>query len=569
MTAERGSGVKALLRDYRRYAGARLWLALALMILGAIAEGVGILMLVPIAALAIGSENSSFLPGLSNLAGTVPAEKRFLLALLLFVGAMAVRSALIYSRDVQLARLLSGYEASLRLRSANTLAARGWTFARRIGQAGMQSLLLTDVPRSAIAIAQAQLLAVAIVMLIVQLSLSAAVLSLRFTAVALVILAVALAGSVHFTGRGVKSGIALVQRHQESTESGFRLHAGLKAALAQGTVPQFLSEYAGTLDNARDESVRFLRDVALSRSLAFFASAFAAALLFFIGYRVLELAFPILVTSLVLFARMAVPAQQLQQSAHNVAAYAPSFAAIERRLGRLEPVAGEAAPPPPLDWRELRMQDVAYEHQPGVGLAGLSLCLKRGEWIGVSGPSGAGKTTLVDLAAGLLAAHRGVILLDGEPLEDEPLSRWRSSLAYVGQEGSIFADSVRGNLTSDSGPAPDDQLWDALETASLAARVRGFANGLDERIGDRGSALSGGERQRLAIARALLRKPSLLILDEATSALDPEGEGQLLDRLRTLDPRPAALVVAHRASTLAHCDSLLTIQHEKPGEAPE
>ena len=568
MTVEQGSGVRALLRDYRHDAGPRLWLALALMVLGAVAEGVGILMLVPLAALAIGGGSSSFVASLAGVAAGLPADQRFVIVLLLFVAAMALRSALIFARDVQLAGLLSGYEASLRLRAASTLAARGWTFAGRIGQAGMQSLLLTDVPRSALAIAQAQQFAVAIAMLFVPLLL-AAVLSPKFATVALVMLAAGLPASLYFAGRGVKSGLAMVQRFEESTESGFRLHAGLKAALAQGTTTQFLSEYAGTLDRARDESVRFLRDFSLSRSLAFFGSAVAAAALLFIGYRILGLPFPILVTSLVLFARMVAPAQQLQQSAHNVAAYAPSFAAIEERLGKLEALAPETAAPSPLEWQELRVDKVTYEHQPGLGLLGLSVGVQRGEWLGLSGPSGSGKTTLVDLVAGLIAPQRGTIQVDGQPLGDDRLRRWRSALAYVGQEWSIFGDSVRGNLMSDSGPVSDNELWDALETVDLAGRIRSFADGLDERVGDRGSALSGGERQRLSIARALLRRPSLLILDEATSALDQEGEGALLGRLRALTPRPAALIVAHRPSTLAHCDSVVTIQHGSPDKAPD
>jgi ABC-type multidrug transport system fused ATPase/permease subunit len=95
----------------------------------------------------------------------------------------------------------------------------------------------------------------------------------------------------------------------------------------------------------------------------------------------------------------------------------------------------------------------------------------------------------------------------------------------------------------------------------LGQRVRAFPGGLNESVGDRGSQLSGGERQRLAIARALLRRPSLLILDEATAALDSNSEAELVERLKAIKPRPAALVVAHRESTLSHCDSLIAIQH--------
>jgi len=160
-------------------------------------------------------------------------------------------------------------------------------------------------------------------------------------------------------------------------------------------------------------------------------------------------------------------------------------------------------------------------------------------------------------------------MVDGRPLHAADLDRWRAGLAYVGQDGTVFNDSVRGNLNAGGKPATEEQLWQALELVGLATRIRTLARGLDEEVGDRGSQLSGGERQRLVIARALLRRPTLLILDEATAALDADAERKLLERLRSLDPRPAALVVAHRESTLVHCDSVIAVQHktEEPAQA--
>ena len=554
------SGVSALLHDYREFAGTRLWGVLALMLLGALAEGFGLLMIVPLASVAIGERTGAF--GRFGLwFDRVPGDARFLVALSLFIGFMAARSVLLYARELALTRLQSDYEASLRLRAASTLAARGWPFASRVGQAGMQALLLTDVSRSSTGVGFAQQFGVSAVMLAVQFALAL----LLSPILALIAAAIILGGTIAalgWTRRGVASGMALTERSEESTGSGFRLHAGLKAALAQGNVGQFLSEYASTLDRARDEWVRFARDLNSARQLAALAAAVAAALLLFIGVRVLALPFPVLVASLALFARMVAPAQALQQSAQHLAAYAPSFVAIERRLGSLEPTRADQPAVPPLDWDELRLEEVAFTHQPGLGLRPVSLTLRRGEWIGIEGASGGGKTTLVDLVAGLLVPESGEVQVDGTPLEGETLQRWRAGLAYVGQEAIVFNDSVRGNLLAGAAAADDDALWRVLELVGLDERVRAFTSGLDESVGDRGSQLSGGERQRLVLARGLLRSPSLVILDEATAALDAEGETQLLARLRTVDARPAALVIAHRPGTLAHCDSIVSVQHK-------
>jgi len=484
---------------------------------------------------------------------SLPAANRFVLVLAMFVGAMALRSLLIFVRDRNLASLEAGYEADLRLRAASTLAGRGWPFASTVGQAGMQSLLLNDVPRAGHAVSQAQTLVVAAVMLAVQFVL-AALLSPALSLVALAIVGLASLLAVGWLRRGVRSGMALVDSGEASTNSGFRLHAGLKAALAQGTVPQFLKEYRVSLDRTRDEIARYLSDFAAVRAVAFTASAVAAAVLLFVGYRVLDLPFAVLVTSLILFARMAGPAQQMQQSAQLIAAYAPSFAAIESRLEGIEPLPPQRRMAEPLQWLDLRAEGVAYLHGEGLGLRSASFTLAAGEWLGIGGPSGGGKTTLLDLIAALLVPQEGRVTVNDEPLAGLNLERWRAGLAYVGQDGAIFDDSIRGNLLADGARTDEAALWSVLELTALDNRVRGFPAGIDQRVGDRGSQLSGGERQRLAIARALLRRPSLLILDEATSALDRETEARVLGALRSIDPRPAAILVAHSGSTLAHCD---------------
>jgi len=548
-------GIAPLFQDFRRSAGVGLWLALALMLLGAIAEGFGILILVPLAAIATGAPSR-----FSTFFGWIPDEGRLIFALSLFVCAMGVRSVLLYLRERELARLQSGYEASLRVRAAGTLAARGWAFASNVGQAGMQALLLTDVPRSALAVGQGLHFVTALVLLTVQIAV-AAILSPPLGAIALAVLTVGFFLSVRWTRRSVATGLALTERSEHSTGSGFRLHAGLKTALAQGTVGPFLAEYAASLRAQQGEAVRFAGDITSARQLAAFGASVAAALLMFVGLSVLHLPFAVLIPALVVFARMVGPAQVLQHSAQFVGAYSSAFGAIVGRLGRLgEPVLEEPQAAP-LDWEVLRIEGATFRHPSGRGLAKTAATVRAGEWLGISGPSGSGKTTLIDLVTGLLNPQSGRVLIDDAPLTADLAGRWRKGLAYVGQEGLVFDDSVRGNLLAEGATADEPALWQTLEIVGLADRVRGFASGLDDRVGDRGSQLSGGERQRLAIARALLRRPTLLILDEATAALDAESESALLDSIRALEPRPAAIIVAHRDSTLAHCDSVLSIQH--------
>ncbi|MES2137251.1 MAG: ABC transporter ATP-binding protein [Pseudomonadota bacterium] len=553
------SGIAALIKDYRNYAGARLWLSLALMLLGALAEGFGLLMIVPLASIAIGASGATterFAPWLAN----VPADQRLFLALAMFLAAMAVRSALLFARDVQTTAQMEGYEASLKLRCAATLSARGWSFAARIGQAGMQSMLLSDVPRASSGISAFQQIGIYGAMLLVQLALTA-VLAPVLTAIALGFIVAGALVSKGWLQRSTRRGFSIVHTMAESADSGFRLHSGLKSAIAQGTVGAFLREYRSSLAAAQAHLVGNVRDVSGTRQVSALAAAFAAALLLFVGVRMLDLPFPVLIAALALFARMAGPAQAVQQSVQQLASCAPAFAGLEQRLGALtepEATAGHAAP---LKWHVLALAQVTFDHKKGLGIGDASLVVERGSWVGIAGPSGSGKTTLVDLVAGLLAPQAGSVTVDGKPLSGETLRRWREGLAYAAQEPSVFNDSVRGNLLAEGAAAGDEALWAALETVGLAGRVRAFAAGLDESVGDRGSQLSGGERQRLVLARALLRRPTLLILDEATAALDPEAEAGLLSRLKALEPRPAALIVAHRESTLAYCDRVVAIQH--------
>ncbi|MEK4826234.1 ABC transporter ATP-binding protein [Niallia sp. FSL W8-0951] len=181
----------------------------------------------------------------------------------------------------------------------------------------------------------------------------------------------------------------------------------------------------------------------------------------------------------------------------------------------------------------------------------------------IVGPSGAGKTTLVDLVMGLLQPEKGRLLVNGKSLTEEEILLYRNSISYVAQEPFLFHSSIRDNLLMVAPKATELELWQALSFAAAENFVKQMPEGLDTVIGDRGIRLSGGERQRLVLARAILRKPAILILDEATSALDSENEQKIQQAIDQLKGRMTIIVIAHRLSTIRNADKVMVLESGK------
>ena len=196
--------------------------------------------------------------------------------------------------------------------------------------------------------------------------------------------------------------------------------------------------------------------------------------------------------------------------------------------------------------RELRFDAVSYAHGEARSiLREQSLAIPARGLTLVIGPSGAGKTTLLDLVVGLRQPDAGRITVDDVPLPELNLRDWRRQIGYVPQESVMVDESVAHNLTLGES-IPDDQVREALRAANALEFVESMPEGLATRVGEGGSRLSGGQRQRLAIARALIHQPRLLILDEATSNLDPEAQEAIVDTVSQLKNHMSILAVAHQ-----------------------
>ncbi|HEV7868192.1 MAG TPA: ABC transporter transmembrane domain-containing protein [Chthoniobacteraceae bacterium] len=194
-------------------------------------------------------------------------------------------------------------------------------------------------------------------------------------------------------------------------------------------------------------------------------------------------------------------------------------------------------------------------------LRGLNLEAQPGEKIALVGPSGAGKSTLVSLLLRFYEPDAGRLLLDGQDASVLDLRTVRANMAIVPQEVLLFGGSIRENIAYGRPGASDEQIRAAAEQAHCTEFIARFPEGYETLVGERGVKLSGGQRQRLAIARALLRDPAILILDEATSSLDSESEALIQSALDVLLAGRTALLIAHRLATVRRCDRIYVIEH--------
>jgi ATP-binding cassette subfamily B protein len=208
----------------------------------------------------------------------------------------------------------------------------------------------------------------------------------------------------------------------------------------------------------------------------------------------------------------------------------------------------------------------AYEKGGQYAVKKFSLEINPDESVAFVGESGSGKSTLMNLVIGFRRPSEGRILLDGKDMQELDLRQYRRFLAVVPQNTILFSGSVRENIMYGLDKISDREIWDILNVANASKFVSKLPQGLDTRLGERGARLSTGQRQRIAIARALIRNPKVIVLDEATSALDVLSESLIKEALKRLTKGRTTLIVAHRLSTIRDADRIVVM---KNGECVE
>ncbi len=567
--------LRQLLRDFSVFAGRKGVQALLFVFLGAIVEGVGLVLLIPFFSVIINAENANgWVQSVSaRLFALISVENRIArLSLLvsLFAVLMIARAAIITARDVTVAQLKIGFVQQIRSQITCRLAAAKWDVVSRLRHSRITHLMSVDIQQLETAIDIVLRDAIAIIMLVSQIVL-ALLLAPLLTMLGLSIVLVGAVMLLPMVRRARRLGYFVTHANLSLIDDATQFLGGLKLAISQNLQKTFTREFETTLSELGARQIRYIREQTITGLTISTLSGLIGAIAMLLGIAVFDISASVLITLLLIVSRMTAPAIQLQLDAQHFARALPAYETIrelELDLAAAQaPPAAASMPPIVLSHGPIVFSRVSFLHgaADGVpaGVRDLDLVIEPGSIVGITGPSGAGKTTLADLLVGLYAPQSGEIRVGGIELCGPAVTAWRNCIGYVSQDPFLFHDTIRQNFLWANPEAGDAELWDALRIAGAEELVREAPRGLNTVVGERGGLLSGGERQRLCLARAMLRRPHLLVLDEATSAIDIEGENALLKRLVLATPRPTIVMIAHRPESLRHCHRVIMFDEGK------
>jgi len=543
-----------------------------LMLLVALTESVGLLLLVPVAEVVMsgaGSDNPVIGLMLSAL-GWIGVPVTLPGLMLTFLVLVAAREYLRYWRDMSITALRFRAVDWHRKHTLDALLRAQWNHVAHHGHAEYANALVTDVNR----IGHGLNLVLNMLALLVQLALgllAALALSWTMTLVALM-LGAALVGMMgRIRRRALALGGDVSQSNVILQGAVLETLAGLKLAKLLGQESRFLQRFSERLSVLRQQQLQFQSGASATQSLMHVGGAILLVLFLLGGLQLGQVPLSELAVLSLILARMlplfsALQQQQLQ--CFHTLPFIQNLLGLQDKLARvMEPA---CSIPPPTPKREIRVEHVSYTHdgRREPALCDVSLVLAAGTVTALVGSSGSGKSTLADILSGLLIPQAGRILLDGVPLKAGQHSGWRKQVACVPQDPFLFNDTVRQNLLWARPDADEVQMITALQRAA-ADFVLELPRGLDACVGERGLMLSGGERQRIALARALLCQPTLLILDECTSAVDEQSEIRIADAVKNLRGSQTLLLIAHRGALLPLADQVITLERGRIGGIEE
>jgi ATP-binding cassette subfamily C protein len=549
--------------------GRRTWTALIFLILGSLTEGISILLLVPLLHL-VGGADQDFavrLPNTGFVHWLVPGGTLQLSTVLcLLVGLVALQAAFNRFKSVYMARLLFDFINRLRINLFESIGKARWGVFTRMRSSDLDHALTGDIDRVQGA-AFALLMLVQIAVLLAGYLVISMFISPVMTGFAVVVGILMFIALQPFRARATAFGRVLTANRQDQYRTVSEFLGGIKVAKSLNVEASYFAQLQATLERMKADNIDYVRNSSIGTAVFQVASVVGLSLFIYVALVRFNLSLAEIVVMLLVFMRIAPRFVDMQTQAQQVLINLPAYTAMrglqarfdaEREPGHAEfENAGRLSMDIGLNIRDVSF---AYDGSAKPVVKDITFGLPAGKVTALIGPSGSGKSTIADMLLGLLEPTTGKILVDGVEIDAANRRRWRDQVAYVPQDVFLLHDTIAANLRLAAPQASPEQLWTALRAANAGEFVERLDQRLETVVGDRGVRLSGGERQRIALARALLRKPSLLILDEATSALDWQNQSLIARSIDGLRGTMTILTIAHRPSMIAFADWVVAME---------
>lgn len=558
------------LKQIHAYAGKILYFNLLAMLCISLLDGIGILLLIPMISMTgIVDLDTGDMPiaGIFEFLQSIPSTIGLPFILGMYVLLVIGQNVLSRQITVRNAIIQHGFLRHIRLATYGALLHTKWDFFIKKRKSDIMNILTSEVARASAGTHSFLQFMSSLIFTLIQIGL-AFLLSPNITSFVL------LCGLmiIYLNRKFLKRSLALGNRNYELGKSylaGITDQVnGIKEIKSNSLEDSRMDWFRSITQSMQHEQVEYTKLKMTSQLYYKIASALLMAIFILMAVNLFNAQAGQLLLIIIIFSRLWPRVAGIQGTLEQIASTIPAFKAVkalqDECQNAIEFTAKETKEVKPLQVKQgIECQSIFFRYnqteEQRYALQNINIMIPSNQMTAFVGRSGAGKSTLIDLIMGLNQAEKGQVLIDGIPLTSENLLSLRKAISYVPQDPFLFNDSIRENLRMVKPDASEEEMWEALQFSSAAEFVKKLPKDLDSLIGDRGIKLSGGERQRLVLARAMLRKPSVLVLDEATSALDTENEANIQAALERLKGKVTIIVIAHRLSTIRNADQVVVL----------
>ncbi len=556
-------------KQLHSYAGKKLYGNIAGMTLISLLDGVGLLLLIPLISVSgIININTESLPGSQFFVfiNTLPTTLSLSLILCFFLLISILHNLVQRYLTIQNSKIQYGFFRKLRLETYALLMEANWNFYLKKRKSDLINSLTTELATASSGTNQFLQLITSIIFTLIQIAI-AFLLSPKITAFVLLSGLVLSVFSRQFIKRSQALGSMNWSFGKEYLAGITDSFNGIKEVKSNILEQSRINWFRGLTHRMHNEQMEYIRLKTASQYYYKISQSILISLFVFFSIRFFHAEAAQLTFIIIIFSRLWPRITGIQSSLEQIATFVTPLKAVinlqnECKNSREVQDKGKKDISAIYPQKSIELQDVYFRYNkdlPIYALKDVNIFIPCNKMTAIVGSSGAGKSTLIDIILGLNQPEKGKVLLDCRPLSSENIQSFRSCISYVPQDPFLFNASIRENLLIIAPDSTEDEIWGALDFSSAAEFVKMLPQGLDTIIGDRGIRLSGGERQRLVLARAILRKPSILVLDEATSALDSENEANIQEAIERLKGKLTIIVIAHRLSTIRNADQVIVL----------